>query len=164
MSNKTAFYIGLRLLWRDVCIVSHINSVYMCCSHVHRVSTSVMQCYETSARLPQPWWWHVHWVLPVSEITCNYFSRPVIFTHATLHVLARVQTVAWCLSVCVFHKSSLRMIGSSWFWHGAFFDLSYTVLLGNSGTYKVRVLLSGTSFQTRTFSPRHIDRRNVLST
>jgi len=53
-----------------------------------------------------------------------------------------------CLCLSQVGVLSKRLDESSWFWHGASFHLSYTVLKGNSGISKIRVLPFGTLSQT----------------
>jgi len=67
---------------------------------------------------------------------------------ATVLAVARV-----CLCLSVTSRSSIETAGriELGFGMGAFFDLSYTVLKGNSGIFKMKVLSSGTFSQTADF-------------
>jgi len=59
------------------------------------------------------WFWFWFRFLIINRTA--YYSRTIVFTHAT-----RVLAVVLCLSVC--HKSVLKRLNqSSWFWRGSFF-------------------------------------------
>jgi len=89
-------------------------------------------------------------------------------------MLARVLVMALCPRLCprLYVTSRCSVETGGWnnlggFGMGASFDLSYTVLQGNSGIFKMRVLPSGTLLQTldlENFATAYIDRRNFLST
>ena len=89
-------------------------------------------------------------------------------------MLSQALAMALCLCLCLSVTSwrSIEMVGRIEPGFGmlpglqASFDLSYTVLLGNSATYKIRVLSSGTLSQLRTsiILLRRIDRRSVFTT
>ena len=99
-------------------------------------------------------------VMPVPSKRSGF---PAVFTRAMLCYSALL-AMTRCLSVCLCLSFTSQCSVDT---YGRIEMVFGTVLLENSGIYKIVILLFGTVFQTLNLGKkfaRHADRRNMLST
>jgi len=146
--------------WRDILpdVCTSAEYTQWACSNHHKTTL-----YTRLHTLLQVLKLHVHNAQKCAQF---YLFLVAFFTRATLcSRYSAVLAIVPCLQVSVCHKSVLRRNGRTnraSFWHkSSIYNLSCTVLKGNSSISKIRALPFGTLSQTPN---KKILLRHVLST